>query len=227
MKQRKSRNTTSRPAQETRAKHIQPKTLNQDRLLTAIESNAIVIGRGSAGTGKTYIAVNKALNLLLQGKVKTIVLTRPNMPTGRSLGMFPGSIQEKIEPWLAPMISIIKDRMGNGWYDTAVRNNVIQLQPVETVRGCSWDDAVIIADEAQNFYFEELKAITTRLGQNTKLILIGDPKQRDTKTAGLDFLAELFLRNDFPVPVITFTSDDVVRSDIVGQLVKLYERENL
>ena len=125
------------------------------------------------------------------------------------------------------MITNIKERTSPGWFDTAVRNGKIILQPLEMVRGCSWDDAIIICDEAQNLNVEEIKALTTRLGKGSKLVLIGDPSQKDTRGNDLDFIASLYAKSSLDIPVITFTVEDIVRSDIVGQLVRLYEEENI
>lgn len=182
----------------------------------------MVVAIGPAGTGKTYCAVNSACNLLYSGSIKRIVLTRPNLSTGRSLGFFPGTIQEKLEPWLAPMISELKSRMTKGEYDSKVHAGTIQIQPLETIRGASFEATAILVDEAQNLTYEELKAVSTRLGEGSRMIFMGDPAQRDTKESGLVEFKAIIKKYGLPIPVVEFTIDDIVRSDLVGKLVKSF-----
>jgi len=202
--------------------HIQPKTYNQELLLKAIRESAMIVATGPAGTGKTYCAVNSACNLLLSGKAKSVVLTRPNISTGRSLGFFPGTIAEKLEPWLAPMISEFKDRLGKGNYEAKLGSGAIQIQPLETIRGASFTDTVVLIDEAQNLTYEELKAVSTRLGEGSTMVFMGDPQQRDQRESGLVVFKSIIKKYQLPIPVIEFTIDDIVRSDLVGQLVKTF-----
>jgi phosphate starvation-inducible PhoH-like protein len=205
-----------------KAVHIQPKTLNQSYLLDAIEQADMVIATGPAGTGKTYISVNAAVNLLAKGEVKRIVMTRPNVSTGRSLGFFPGSIQEKLEPWLAPMISVLKKRLGPNDYQAKVHNGTIAIYPLETIRGASFEDTIILIDESQNLNYEEIKAMSTRLGEGSKMVFMGDPAQRDTRDSGLVEFEKIIARYSLPIPVVKFTVDDIVRSDLVGKLVRAF-----
>ena len=131
-----------------KAVHIQPKTENQDRLIRAIERNQLVVTIGPAGVGKTYCAVNAAVNLLVQGKAKKLVLVRANIPTGKTLGSFPGDIYDKLGPWLAPMTSEIKKRLGANDYDAKRHSGQIEFHPLETIRGASFEDTVILVDES-------------------------------------------------------------------------------
>jgi phosphate starvation-inducible PhoH-like protein len=213
--------TTPRPL-VNKAVHIQPKTANQDRLLRAIETSQLIVTIGPAGVGKTWCAVNAAVNLLVQGKAKTIILTRANIPTGPTLGSFPGDIGDKLGPWLAPMVNVIKQRLGVGDYDTKKHSGQIQFQPLETIRGASYENAVILVDEAQNLSYEEVKAVTTRIGENSKMVLMGDPMQRDTRDSGLVEFKKIINKYDLEIPIVEFTVDDIVRSDIVAVLVKAF-----
>lgn len=213
---------------QSRAVHIQAKTKNQSLLLDAIRAMevtseaSIVIAEGPAGTGKTYISGNAVVNLLQKGIVNKIVLTRPNVSTGRSLGFFPGSIQEKLEPWLAPMISVLKKRLGANDYDAKVHNGSISIYPLETIRGASFEHTAILVDEAQNLNYEEIKALSTRLGEGSLMIFMGDTAQRDTRDSGLVEFGKIVKKYDLPIPIVEFTVDDIVRSDLVGQLVRSF-----
>ncbi len=213
--------TRPRPLVE-KAVHIQPKTQNQDRLIRSIEQNQLVVTIGPAGVGKTYCAVNAAVNLLVQGRVKKLVLVRANIPTGKTLGSFPGDIYDKLGPWLAPMTSEIKKRLGANDYDAKRHSGQIEFHPLETIRGASFEDTIILVDESQNLTYEEVKAITTRIGENSKMILMGDPMQRDTRDSGLTTFKKIINQFDLEIPVVEFGLDDIVRSDLVAQLVKAY-----
>lgn len=205
-----------------KAIHIQPKTANQDLLLRAIENSMLTVAIGPAGVGKTWCAVNSAVNLLVKGEGRRLVLTRANVPTGRSLGFFPGNINDKLEPWLAPMISVLKQRLGVADYEAKLHSGQITFCPLETIRGASFTDTIILVDEAQNLTYEEVKAITTRLGEGSRMVLMGDPMQKDTKDCGLSVFRDIIKRYSLEVPVIVFTTDDIVRSDLVAQLVKTF-----
>ncbi len=205
-----------------KAVHIQPKTENQDRLIRAIERNQLVVTIGPAGVGKTYCAVNAAVNLLVQGRIKKLVLVRANIPTGKTLGSFPGDIYDKLGPWLAPMTSEIKKRLGANDYDAKRHAGQIEFHPLETIRGASFEDTIILVDESQNLTYEEVKAITTRIGEGSKMILMGDPMQRDTRDSGLTTFKKIINEFNLDIPVIEFGLDDIVRSDLVAQLVKAY-----
>lgn len=203
--------------------HIQPKTKNQSLLLEAIDLFSIIVTIGPAGTGKTYCGCMKTAQLFNTGKYEKIILCRANVPTGKSLGSFPGTIQEKMTPWLAPMISVLKKALGRARYDELSRRGYIEIQPLETIRGQSFENSIILIDEAQNLNMEEIKAITTRLGEKSKMILMGDPNQSDIDN-GLALIRFVKLCSQFKIeiPIIEFGVDDIVRSDIVGQLVRMF-----
>jgi phosphate starvation-inducible PhoH-like protein len=203
--------------------HIQPKTPNQNLLLDAIEMFTITVAIGPAGTGKTYCGCMKTAQLFNTGRYERIVLCRANVPTGKSLGAFPGTIQEKMAPWLAPMTSVLKKAFGPHHYDSLVKKNLIEIQPLETIRGQSFENSLILIDESQNLNMEEIKAITTRLGEGSKMILMGDPNQSDIQNGlALIRFAEMCRRHAIEIPVVHFGVEDIVRSDIVGQLVRMF-----
>ncbi len=213
---------------EERSFHIQPKTDNQQLLLDAIHNFPITVTLGAAGVGKTYCAASKVAQLYMTGKYDSIILTRSNVPTGRSLGFFPGDINEKLTPWLLPLISVLEKQLGKTKYEYLMAKNIVQLQPLETIRGRSFENSLVLVDECQNLTIEELKAITTRLGENSKMILMGDSSQSDIN-AGKDILkfVKICTKHNIQIPIVEFTVDDIVRSDIVGQLVKAFIKEKI
>ena len=217
-----------RMVKEERSFHIQPKTQNQQLLLEAIDEFPIVVTLGAAGVGKTYCAASKIAQLYLTGKYDTIILTRSNVPTGRSLGFFPGDIKEKLTPWLMPMISVLEKQIGKTKYEYITAKNILQMQPLETIRGRSFENSLVLVDECQNLTIEELKAITTRLGENSKMVLMGDSSQSDINS-GKDILkfVSICRKHNIEIPIVEFTVDDIVRSDIVGQLVKAFIKEKI
>jgi len=202
--------------------NVVPKTQKQDDLMRAIEQSTLIIASGCAGTGKTYCAGMMAAKLLLKGEVNNLILTRANVPTGRSLGSFPGTVEEKMAPWLAPITSVLKEGLGRGDFECRMGKS-IHIQPVETIRGQSFADSIVLVDESQNLTFDEIKAITTRIGEGSKLILMGDPDQSDVKNGNdLMHFAHMCHNNNIEVPIIQFTIDDIVRSDIVADLVRMF-----
>ena len=208
--------------------HIQPKNAKQALLMQAIKDYPITVTIGSAGTGKTYCSTSQIANIYLGGQYDKIILSRANVGTGKSIGAFPGTVQDKMAPWLLPITSVLEKNFGISFYKYLVAKGMIEVQPLETIRGRSYEDSLIIVDECQNLDMEELKAITTRIGENSKMVLCGDPAQSDRQNgSGVLKLVELCQRNNINIPIIRFTSDDVVRSDIVGQLVKMFEKEKV
>lgn len=144
------------------------------------------------------------------------------------LGFFPGTVAEKMEPWLAPITNVLKDGLGKGQYEYLERKGKIIVQPIETIRGNSYEDALVIVDEAQNLSMEEIKAITTRIGENSKMILTGDPAQSDVKNGtDLKRFCDLCNSNSIDVGYLEFGIDDIVRSDIVGQLVRMFYNKGI
>jgi len=207
---------------------ILPKNQKQDLLIHSIKSYPITVTTGCAGTGKTYCSIGTAAALYKSGRYKKIVLARANVPTGKSLGSFPGDIKEKLTPWLMPMLDVLKKAFGPGKFAYMIEKELIEMQPIETIRGRSYENTVVLVDEAQNLTFDDLKAISTRLGENSKLVLMGDPAQSDVKK-GQDLLmfCKIVERGGIDVPIITFGANDIVRSDIVASLVKLFLKEGV
>ena len=208
--------------------HIQPKNATQNYLLESIENNVMTVCIGPAGTGKTYCTGMKAAQLYLKGTHSKIIITRPNVSTGRSLGYFKGSIEEKMTPWLKPILNVLRDGMGNGRFECDMRQGNIEVQPLETIRGNSFEDCIIICDESQNLNMEEIKAMSTRVGENSKLIMLGDPNQSDVKNGNdLQRFVDMCVKHDIPCPVVRFTLNDVVRSDIVKHLLTMFYKESV
>ena len=208
--------------------HVIPKNEKQDALIKAIKMNPITVTIGCAGTGKTYCSTGTIAQLHMQGKYKKIVITRANVPTGKTLGHFPGSIQEKMTPWLLPMLEVLEKAFGKEKYQYMMNKGEIEIQPIETIRGRSYENALVLVDEAQNLSIDELKAITTRLGENSKLVLMGDPAQSDVKD-GKDLIkfCTVIRKAGIQLPIIEFSVDDIVRSDIVADLVRVFIKENI
>jgi len=208
--------------------HLLPKNEKQDDLINAIKGYPITVTMGCAGTGKTYCSAGTVAQLFMQGKYKKIVLTRANVPTGKSLGHFPGTVEEKMTPWLMPMLEVLTKAFGRGKYEYMLNKGEIEIQPIETIRGRSYENALVLVDEAQNLCIDELKAITTRLGENSKLVLMGDPAQSDVRD-GKDLVnfARMVNGAGIELPVIEFGVEDIVRSDIVADLVRLFIEEDM
>jgi phosphate starvation-inducible PhoH-like protein len=208
--------------------HVQPKNLKQQWLLDSIRDFPITVTIGCAGTGKTYCSSSMVASMVLTGKYDKIILTRANVATGKSLGHFPGTVQEKMAPWLLPITSVLEGCFGKGFYGYLVSKETIEIQPLETIRGRSYENSLVIVDEAQNLTMDEIKAITTRLGENSKMVLCGDPDQNDLgKESALKRFAEICKKHDIDIPIIEFGVDDIVRSDIVARIVRMLMKEKL
>jgi phosphate starvation-inducible PhoH-like protein len=208
--------------------NVIPKNDKQDRLIQAIKQYPITVTIGCAGTGKTYCSAGTVAQLFMKGKYDKLVITRANVPTGKSLGHFPGTIAEKMTPWLLPMLEVFQKAFGKGKYEYMLNKEEIEIQPIETIRGRSYENSLVLVDEAQNLCMDELKAITTRLGQNSKLVLMGDPAQSDVRD-GRDLVEFCHKVNKVGIslPVVQFGVDDIVRSDIVADLVRMFIEEQI
>ncbi|KLK94696.1 phosphate starvation protein PhoH [Microvirga vignae] len=203
---------------------IKPLNATQATYLDALKTSPQVVVLGPAGTGKTWIAATLAADLFRQRRISKIILTRPNVSSGRSLGFFPGSLEEKFAPWAAPVIEAIKDRIGSAAYEIAVKNGDIEMVPFEVMRGRSWKDAFILLDEAQNATPAEMKTFLTRIGEDCTVVINGDVSQCDLReTSGLRTVIHLIKSKLLPVPIIEFTRDDIVRSGICAMWVQAFE----
>jgi phosphate starvation-inducible protein PhoH and related proteins len=179
---------------------------------------------GPAGTGKTWLAATYAADLYRSGDISKIILTRPNVPCGRSLGFFPGSMEDKFAPWAVPVVDAIRDRLGPAVYDVAVKNGAIEVVPFEVMRGRSWRQAFVLLDEAQNTTVAEIKMFLTRIGEDCISVVNGDVAQCDLPGhSGLRAAIDLVRAHDLPTPVIEFTVDDVVRSGLCAMWVRAFE----
>lgn len=207
---------------------ILPRNENQRTYLEALKKSNQVIALGPSGTGKTWIPVTFACNLYLGRKIDKIILTRPAVSVGKSLGALPGDMNEKYAPWLSPLLSVMEEQMGKGVVETSVKNGNIRMAALEYMRGSSFNDAFVICDEAQNLTIEELKMLTTRIGENCTFVLSGDIRQSDIKQqSGLSKAIHLAKKYQMDIPVIEFTVDDIVRSDVCKQWIQAFYEENL
>lgn len=209
---------------EMKAQPIVAKTTNQKLYIAALQRKTLVLATGSAGTGKTFVAASHAANRLVRGEIDNVVISRPYVGMGKTSGFFPGTVHDKLEPYLKPILNVLKKRLGDNDYDSRVRAGRIALQPMEAIRGMSFEDCVLIVDEAQNTTPEEMESIVTRIGENCQLILCGDPRQTDIKGEnGLDYILKIIHKyNVQGADSVEFTPDDVVRSGITAQFVKIF-----
>jgi phosphate starvation-inducible PhoH-like protein len=209
-------------------KTLAPKSINQRRYIEAIERNDLVFGIGPAGTGKTYLAVAMAVSALVNKKVSRIILTRPAVEAGERLGFLPGTLQEKVDPYLRPLYDALYDMLESDKVEKLFERGVIEVAPIAFMRGRTLSDAFIIVDEAQNSTAEQMKMILTRLGFNSKMVVTGDITQIDlptARTSGLIQAAEI-LRGAEGISFIYFEEVDVVRHTLVQRIVRAYDRYN-
>ena len=200
-----------------------PKNPAQKNYIECIKRFPQVFVTGPAGTGKTYIAAAIAADMFLRKEVSKVILTRPNIPAGKSLGFFAGSIEEKIAPWVVPLTEVLEQRLGKGRFEVALKRKDIEIVPFEVMRGRSFNDAFVILDEGQNLTPHEMKMFTTRVGENTKVVVNGDLLQHDLKeTSGLAKAIDLVFKCNIDAAVCHFTHEDVVRSGICAQWTRAW-----
>src|SRR5579871_5644652 len=207
-------------------KLLAPKTVNQRRYMEAIERNDLVFGIGPAGTGKTYLAVAMAVSALLAKRVSRIILTRPAVEAGERLGFLPGTLQEKVDPYLRPLYDALYDMLDADKVEKLLERSVIEVAPIAFMRGRTLNDSFIILDEAQNSTAEQMKMVLTRQGFNSKMVVTGDLTQIDLpsgKRSGLTNAVEV-LRGIEGISFVYFDDRDVVRHSLVQRIVKAYER---
>jgi phosphate starvation-inducible PhoH-like protein len=209
-------------------KLLTPKTVNQRRYMEAIERNDLVFGVGPAGTGKTYLAVAMGISALLSKRVSRIILTRPAVEAGERLGFLPGTLQEKVDPYLRPLYDALHDMLDPEKVEKLLERSIIEVAPIAFMRGRTLNDSFIILDEAQNSTAEQMKMVLTRQGSNSKMIVNGDVTQIDLPMGRRSGLLDALdvLRGVTGISFISFDERDVVRHCLVQRIVKAYEKYN-
>lgn len=206
-------------------KRIYAKTLMQKRYLELLESSSILFATGSAGTGKTYLAVAYAVSKLKKNEIKKIIITRPAVEAGEKLGFLPGDLKEKVDPYLVPIYDALNEFLGKETVDKLVEKGVVEIAPLAYMRGRTLDHAVIILDEAQNTTSNQMKMFITRLGFNSKMIITGDLSQIDLQKGMSSGLMEAtkILKGIKGIDQIHFSKFDVMRHPIVTKVIERYE----
>jgi phosphate starvation-inducible protein PhoH and related proteins len=204
---------------------VQPRSINQRKYVEAIEKNDMVFGVGPAGTGKTYLAVAMAVAAMNAKKVSRIILVRPAVEAGERLGFLPGSLQEKVDPYLRPLYDALYDLLEPERVDKMLEKNVIEVAPLAFMRGRTLNDAFIIMDEAQNTTIEQMKMFLTRLGNNSKAVITGDITQIDLPNPRKSGLVDAInvLDGVEGIQFCHFADSDVVRHALVQRIVRAYE----
>jgi phosphate starvation-inducible PhoH-like protein len=204
---------------------VQPKSVNQRRYVEAIEKHDMVFGVGPAGTGKTYLAVAMAISALLAKRVNRIILARPAVEAGERLGFLPGTLQDKIDPYLRPLYDALYDMLDPEKVDRYLEKNVIEIAPIAFMRGRTLNDSFVILDEAQNTTSEQMKMFVTRLGFNSKAVITGDVTQIDLPNARRSGLLEAIdiLQRVDGLTFVYFDESDVVRHHLVQRIIRAYD----
>ena len=202
-------------------KDVKPLNYIQGEYLEAIKHNEIIFGIGSAGTGKTYVAASYAAGELFHRRIQKIILTRPNVETGRGLGFLPGELDEKYAPYLDPFDQVFKRTLGAGFYEYALKSKTIEPKPLGFMRGASFENAIILVDEVQNMTKTEFKMLLSRIGKNCKVILSGDPDQTDISDSGLPDAVKR-LTGLAGIEIVRFLDEDIVRSKMCKQIIIAY-----
>jgi phosphate starvation-inducible PhoH-like protein len=209
-----------------RGRSIRPKTANQKRYVDAIEDHTITFGIGPAGTGKTYLAMAKAVSALHAKQVNRIILTRPAVEAGEHLGFLPGTLNEKIDPYLRPLFDALHDMIDIETIPRMMQSGIIEVAPLAYMRGRTLNDAFIILDEAQNTTPEQMKMFLTRLGFGSKMVITGDVTQIDLPNgqhSGLRVVRDI-LKGIDDIAFLELTAEDVVRHRLIGDIVKAYDK---
>lgn len=212
---------------DAKGRPVRVKNMGQKRYIEAIQKYDVVFGIGPAGTGKTFLAVVMAIAAFKKGEVSRIILTRPAVEAGESLGFLPGDLKEKVDPYLRPIYDSLYAILGVETTNRLMERGVIEVAPLAYMRGRTLDDAFVILDEAQNTTQAQMKMFLTRLGFNSKMVVNGDQTQIDLPGKAMSGLlqAEHILANIEQVKFINFTFNDVVRHPVVAKIVRAYEKE--
>lgn len=224
----KARRVRTKHDEKKQPIHLVPKNEKQQEYLDALKSSDQVIVFGPAGTGKTYCVATFAANQYHLKNVNKIVITRPHVAVGRDIGYLPGTLEEKSAPWALPVIDILERHLTKGVVETALKSGNIEVAPLALMRGRSFEDTFVIVDETQNITLPEVKMLVTRIGQGSKLVLNGDIQQSDLKEAdGLSKITHYAKKHMLPIPIIEFGVDDIIRSDICRQWIKVFVEEGV
>ncbi len=212
---------------KTKLRHINPRTANQSAFIEAMNTHDMTFGLGPAGTGKTFLAVAKAVADMEANKVDKIILTRPAVEAGENLGFLPGDLKEKIDPYLRPLYDALYDMLPRDIVDKKIENGEIEIAPLAYMRGRTLSHAVVILDEAQNTTPMQMKMFLTRLGEGSKMVINGDLTQTDLPhgmESGLKD-AERILKNVSEIAFVEFDERDVVRHGLVSKIVNAYAKD--
>lgn len=201
-------------------KNVRPKSKGQTALMEAIDTHALVLALGPAGTGKTYLAITKAVEALESGKVGRIVLSRPAVEAGESLGFLPGAMEDKLAPYLRPLYDALQDRLSPKRLKALMAEGLIEIAPVGFMRGRTLNNAFVVIDEAQNCTYGQIKMLLTRLGWNSTMVVTGDPAQTDLlpDLSGLHSVADK-LEGVSNIAVCRLTESDIVRHPLVASML--------
>lgn len=203
-------------------KNIRPRSEGQQALMTAIETYSLTLAIGPAGTGKTYLAISSAVQALEKGKIERIVLSRPAMEAGESIGFLPGDMHEKMAPYLRPLYDALGDRMGGKRVRQCIEDGTIEIAPIGYMRGRTLNNAFVVIDEAQNCTYAQLKMILSRLGWHSTMVITGDPDQSDL-LEGISGLSDIARRLDkLPnIAVCRLGHGDIVRHPLVAEMLEV------
>lgn len=225
---RTRRKTNYKNASLKKTSAFVPRTESQRKLWDFMKASCQVLVLGPAGTGKTYVTATYASDLYTTKQIDKIVITRPHVSVGRDIGFLPGTLEEKTYPWALPVLDVLVRHMGRGSVDTGIKNGNIEMAPLALMRGRSFENAFVIVDETQNITTHELKMLLTRVGEGSKIVLNGDVQQSDLKEAdGLSKIIHLAKKHMLDVPIVEFGIEDIVRSDICAEWVKVFVKEGI
>ena len=216
------------PRTKTKRNPVQLIAMNENQAdyLDALENKSQIVVIGSSGTGKTYMAATYAAQMFVAGEVDKIILTRPNVSVGRDLGYFPGTLLEKITPWAQPVLEVLYKHLGKEEVHNKLKEGFIEIAPMSTMRGRSFEKSFIILDEAQNTTPAEIKMFLTRVGEDCKVVINGDINQNDLRGAnsGLSQVVHMIDKYQMDIPVIEFSVDDIIRSKVCKEWIIAFSK---